>query len=193
MNENKYYTITQAAEVCSVSRATMWRWVKAGKIKAGLTIGKHHRISRDILLKFIEENDMSSRLRKSIPKKRILIVDDDPGIRKLLGKMLISHDYAVDYASDGFEAGLKTIKFKPDLMVLDLIMPKVDGFEVCRRLKEDKDTEKIKIMIVSGEDTEENRERVFDCGADFFMSKPVDNKIFIEQISNLLNHEGING
>lgn len=187
MIENKYYTIPQAAELCVVGRSTMWRWVKSGQIPAAITVGGHHRIFREDLFKFIEQKKMTPRLRKSTGNKRILIVDDDPGIRKMLGKILISHGYEVEYASDGFDAGQRTIKFKPHLIVLDLFMPQMNGFEVCQRLKENRDTAKIKIIAMSGFDTEDNRQQILNCGADLFLPKLIKMKIFLKEINNFLS------
>ncbi|MBU1054912.1 MAG: helix-turn-helix domain-containing protein [Proteobacteria bacterium] len=66
MIENKYYTIPQAAEICAVGRSSMWRWVKSGKIPAAITVGRHHRIFREDLFTFIEQKEMTPRLKKSI-------------------------------------------------------------------------------------------------------------------------------
>jgi excisionase family DNA binding protein len=186
MTEKKQYTITQAAEICAVARSTMWRWVKSGRIRAAATFGKHHRISRDDLLKFMEQNKMNPCLRSSTAKNRILIVDDDLSIREMLGQALIDRGYEVEYAADGFDAGQKTIKFQPRLIILDMVLPRMDGYEVCRCLKEDPDTAKIKIIAISGFDTEDNRQRIFNCGADLFLPKPIDIKTFLKEIRNFL-------
>lgn len=186
MSPDELYTISQAAEVCSVSRATIWRWIKMGKIRAAVTLGKHHRIAKKDLLEFIEQNEMSPRFREPARKDRVLIVDDDGGIRKLLVKILETKGYTVAVAVDGFEAGQQVIKFQPHLVVLDLFMPKTHGFEVCRRLKENPDTKNIKILAISGYNTAENAKRVLEIGADAFLPKPIDNKVFRKEVSKLL-------
>ncbi|MFO7753484.1 MAG: response regulator [Desulfobacteraceae bacterium] len=104
-------------------------------------------------------------------KTKILIVDDDPGVQKYLGKILSGPLMEIDFASDGFEAGTKLFSFQPALMILDLFMPNMDGFEVCRYIKKNKETQKIKILVLTGEETEENKKRVMSLGADGFLPK----------------------
>ena len=105
--------------------------------------------------------------------KKILIVDDDPQIRDLLTQMLSANKYETETASSGFAAGSKIATFKPDLIILDLLMPEMSGFEVCRLIKEDLQTSHIKILAVTGYDTEENRNQIMTAGADDYMTKPL--------------------
>jgi CheY-like chemotaxis protein len=119
--------------------------------------------------------------------KRILIVDDDPHFPDMLNEMLSAHKYETETASSGFETGIKVGKFKPGLIILDLIMPEMSGFEVCRRIKEDPDTSHIKILAVTGYDTEENRNRIMEAGADGYMAKPVKMDILIRSVEHLLS------
>jgi len=118
--------------------------------------------------------------------KKVLIVDDDPAIQKLLGRALNGNGFETEYAADGFEAGMKTIIFRPHLVILDLFMPKMDGFEICRLLKESPETADIKIITISGFATEENRQRILNCGADLFLPKPLDIKNIKKEIGNIL-------
>ena len=93
-------------------------------------------------------------------EKRILIVDDDSQIQELITTILSAHHYETEVASDGFEAGRKVVEFKPGLIILDLYMPGMDGFEVCRQIKENSSTSHIKILAITGYDTPENRDRI---------------------------------
>ena len=137
--EMDYYTIPEAAKVCAVSRTTMWRWVKSGYFKASVTLGGQHRIRKAELESVLakrggysipasEEAPEPEFSGKPLSPRRILIIDDDPGIRKILARFLSAEDYKVDTASDGFGAGARVMDFKPDLLLLDLIMPGMDGF-----------------------------------------------------------------
>ena len=110
---------------------------------------------------------------KSFPRNRVLIVDDDPMIQKTLTQILFNYKYETETAGDGFEAGIKTVQFKPHLIILDLLMPKLDGFHVCRYLKSDPTTSSVKILVLTGYDTGENREKIIQAGADDFLTKPV--------------------
>lgn len=172
--------------MCSVTRATIWRWIKAGRLRSAATAGGHHRIHMDDLQALRKNNDMVNRVRTDKTIKRVLIVDDDPSFRKILNRVLSADGYAVAWASDGFEAGIQTMKFQPNLIMLDLFMPRMDGFEVCRRLKEDHDTAHTKVIAMSGFDTEENRRRIIDCGADLFLPKPLDISAIRKEIADIL-------
>jgi CheY-like chemotaxis protein len=118
--------------------------------------------------------------------KKILIVDDDPQLLDMLNEMLSAHKYETETASSGFEAGTKVVKFKPGLIILDLIMPEMSGFEVCRRIKEDPDTSHIKILAITGYDTEENRNQIMEAGADGYIPKPLKMDILIRYVEDLL-------
>jgi len=120
-------------------------------------------------------------------------VDDDRDIREMLTRILRFHKYETETASDGFETGAKVVGFKPDLIILDLFMPGMDGFEVCKKLKEDPGSADIKILIYTADESDENRERIMALGADGYLVKPVDNNVFFRQVKNLLNNgQGVN-
>lgn len=195
--EKDFYTIPEAAKVCAVGRTTMWRWVKSGYLKASTTLGGQHRIQKTELesvltkrggypmpaLEKAPEPEFSGR---SLSPKKILIVDDDPDIQRVTTRLLSAQGYEVAVASDGFEAGTKVMDFNPDLLVLDLIMPGMDGFEVCKRIKKNPRTSHIKVLAITGYDTEENRDRIMKAGADGYMAKPVDNHRLLEEVEGLL-------
>ena len=188
MTENKdILTIPQAAKYCSVGRTTMWRWAKSGLIRVWVTPGGHHRILKNDLESFLTKDKKSSPIAdKYFPIKSILIVDDDPMILKVLSKALSEHKYRTEIALDGFEAGVKLMQFMPDLIILDLIMPKIDGFEVCEQMKNDPMTSHIKILVLTGYDTEENRKQIMKSGADDFVVKPVEMDTLLQHIKGLL-------
>jgi len=98
-------------------------------------------------------------------------------------------EYQTAVASDGFEAGVKIIEFKPGLVILDLVMPGMDGFEACRRIKENSNTAHIKVLAITGYDTEENKERIMSAGADAFMPKPLDMDRLLPNVDDLLNQK----
>ncbi len=177
----------EAARLCSVDRSTMHRWVSAGKIKAYTTAGGHKRILPEDLKQWIEDNQLPFDINEFKSNKgKILIVDDDESVRnylkKILGGLLIDTDFAVD----GFDAGKKIIQYQPELIILDLFMPDMDGFEVCKNIKEDPSTKKIKILIMSGQETKENEEKAMLLGADAFLKKPSSKNIILECVEKLL-------
>jgi len=196
--EKDYYTIPGAAKICSVGRTTMWRWVKKGYIKTCMTLGGRHRIRKTDLDDVLAENrayrmpvanaqpEMQSAPESASQSFKILIVDDDPQILKMMAKLLTTRGYETAIASDGFEAGIRAMEFNPDLIVLDLVMPGMDGFEVCKRIKENPSTSHIKVLAISGYDTEENREKIMKAGADGYLAKPADMDVLAGEIEGLL-------
>lgn len=187
--QNNFFTIPQAARYCSISRVTLWRWVKSGKLKAFISPGGHYKIREKDLQSFIQGRMGYLPNAGRQNEKKILIVDDDPDVQNILAKILSANDYRAEVASDGLDAGIKIVQFKPDLILLDLFMPKVDGFEVCKRIKGDTDHSHIKILILTGYDTKENKDRTFEAGADGYLSKPVKKNDLIQQIEDLLGPE----
>lgn len=185
IRQENFLTVVDASKICGVTRATVWRWIKSGQLKAAITAGGHHRISEVGLHDFMDKKKMPTRYRGN-RKKKILVVDDDPTIRKYLSRILNRDYFELDFAADGFEAGVKTMKFEPELITLDLFMPKMDGFKVCQQIKENPDTSGAKIIAVSGHDTEMNRKKIADAGADAFHPKPIDSITLIAEIERLL-------
>jgi len=117
----------------------------------------------------------------------ILVVDDDEDIRKLVEKILTGRGHKVSQAEDG-ETGLGfALVKKPDLIILDLNLPKMDGFEVCRRLKKDEVTKKIPVIMLTAAHPEwEDAKRGFKLGADEYVIKPFNAEILLHNIERLL-------
>ena len=121
--------------------------------------------------------------------EKILIVEDDEAVSEILLETLQKSypAFEIRTATDGFEAGKQIISFMPDLIILDLILPGVDGFKVLRNLRQDRRFLSTKILAISGFDTSENRERILQAGGvDGFISKPVDLHQLRKQIEKLL-------
>lgn len=119
-------------------------------------------------------------------KYRILVVDDEPEIHAVLGKLLSKEGYNVDSAYSGEEAFQSVVEIKPDLIILDIMMPKISGIEVCNRLKADETTNDILILIVSARDTQEDRIEGLSHGADDYVSKPFHLRSLIRKIEHML-------
>jgi excisionase family DNA binding protein len=168
--DKEYISLPQAAKICAISRWTLRSYVKSGEINASRTPGGHYRIAQKDLAAFISKMGMHPPANSRAAAKTILVVDDDAKIRKLLARVLHNKDVLVATASDGFEAGQMSIKLKPDLMILDIFMPQIDGFEVCRRLRQDPATKHTKIIAISGFNTQANRQKF--CIAEQICSYP---------------------
>ncbi len=121
---------------------------------------------------------------------RILIVDDDPVIRRFVGALLHANDYEVHEAADG-EAALRVAgSLRPGLIVLDLVMPYKDGFDVINGLKDDLQTRGIPILILSVKDREEDVVKALNLGADDYMTKPFGTQELLARIRRLLGRSG---
>ncbi|MEA3408605.1 MAG: response regulator [Chloroflexota bacterium] len=120
----------------------------------------------------------------------VLVVDGDPSALEVATRALEPLEgVEVATASDGFEAGLQMVAFAPDLLVLDLMLHDVDGFELCRRIRRDPDLADIKILVVTAHGTHENLERVLAAGADDFIHKPIDAERLRQRVHALLDVE----
>ena len=182
-------TVYKASQLCKVSSKTIINWIEAGHIKAYKTVGGHRRIKRGDLEAFMSRqgipipNDAPSNGRK-----RILVVDDDPIIVETIVQALEEDefDYEVISAADGFEAGLQVNHFKPNLMILDIMMPDIKGNEVCRRIKSNPETQDTKIIVLSAYLDDEKFEEMKSYGADMCFSKPLPLPQLKEEVARLL-------
>ena len=187
MMKNELYTVGQAAALCSLSRGTVWRYIKSGDLKASQTPGGHFRILKKDLDAFVVERGMAPLPDTVSSRHKILIVDDDPQLRDLLTRILSGDNYETETAANGFAAGTQVALFKPGLIILDLLMPEMSGFEVCRQIKQNPETAHIKILAVTGYNTKENRENILNAGADDFLAKPLSADAVVEHVAALLN------
>jgi len=119
-------------------------------------------------------------------RKKILVVDDEERNLKLLSAILNNYGYVIETAKNGLEALDKTKAFTPDLVLLDIMMPEMDGYEVCRRLKEAPQTAHIPVVMVTALDDKESRIRGLECGANDFLAKPIDSTELMVRVRNLL-------
>lgn len=119
--------------------------------------------------------------------RKILIVDDEVYILHILDFSLGAEGYEVITAADGEEALEKARTEKPDLVVLDVMMPKVDGFEACRRLKNDPETRELPVILLTAKGREVDRKMGIEVGADDYMVKPFSPSKLIQKIESFLS------
>ena len=133
-----------------------------------------------------ETNTSPSNHDTFIPQSTVLIVDDNPQNVELLSAFLESLPVQLQTAVDGVDALEAVEKYKPDLILLDVMMPRMSGFQVCRKLKADDRTKHIKILMVTALNELGDIEQATDCGTDDFISKPVNKLELIMRVKNLL-------
>ena len=127
---------------------------------------------------------MKSDPGKTIPA--VLIVDDDPDALALMGNILTEEGYELVKVSNATEVGLKAVQMTPDLILLDFLMPEINGFEVCKALRANELTRSIPIMAVTCLTKEEDIERIFECGADEYLPKPFKVDQLHEKVEDLI-------
>lgn len=181
------FTTGEAAEVCKVSQQTIIRCFDSGRLKGFRVPGsRFRRIPREELLRFMRENDIpTDRLESG--KRRILVVDDDDQIVELFVDLL-GHDgrYELRTASTGYDAGIVTESFKPDLMILDYMLPDINGNVVCETVRKNPALNGMKIIIVSGVVHQGEIDGLLQAGADEFIKKPFNIEVLQKQIETLL-------
>lgn len=123
---------------------------------------------------------------------KILVVDDDPSSIKLIQHVLELEGYDVVVAENGLQALKKAASENPDFVILDLMLPGVDGFEVCRRMRKESNTAHVPILILSGKEDEANMVEAFKVGADAYMIKPFKSPELRGQIRKLLAAQSTN-
>jgi CheY-like chemotaxis protein len=156
-----------------VTPTTVRRWCNSGKLKSFHSPGGHHRFLNADIDNFASEQGISLE-RSIITKRKILIVDDDAAVADVLQEIIIdSSDAEVCTVNSGFEAGLKVKSFMPDTIITDIMMPGMDGIEVCKMLKGQPSTRNIRIIGITGYYSEENVYKLLDAGAETCLKKPV--------------------
>jgi len=169
------FTTGEAAEICKVSQQTIIRCFDAGRLEGFRVPGsKFRRIPRHELIKFMKENDIPLDSLES-GKKKVLIVDDDAEIVELMVEVLVRDGrFETKTASSGYEAGISTQRFRPDLILLDYMLPDINGNVVCQTIRKNPEFESIKIIIVSGVIKRDEIDQLLKSGAQDFIKKPFD-------------------
>jgi len=169
------FTTGEAAEICRVSQQTIIRCFDSGRLEGFRVPGsRFRRIPRQSLVKFMRENKIPLDAIES-GKKKILIVDDDVEIVELMVDVLERDGrFEMKTASSGYEAGMVTQQFRPELILLDYMLPDVNGNVVCQTIKRNPEFENIKIIIVSGVVKQDEITQLLKSGAEDFIRKPFD-------------------
>ncbi len=170
------YSTHDVARICSVTPTTVIRWIEDGLIPAFKTVGGHRRVRREDLERVCRERGIPFDSPAGGGVGRVLVVDDEPVVLDLVRDVVrdLDRKFEVEVAKDAFDAGRLVATFRPQLIFLDLMMPGVDGFEVCRRLKQDPATRNTEVLAITGYYTEANTERILAAGAAACLRKPLD-------------------
>ncbi|MHC4397172.1 MAG: response regulator [Planctomycetota bacterium] len=181
------FTTGKAAEICKVSQQTIIRCFDSGRLEGFRVPGsRFRRIPRQSLIKFMKENNIPLDNLDS-GRKKVLIVDDDAEIVELISDVLIRDGrFEIKSASSGYDAGIQTEQFQPDLILLDYMLPDVNGNVVCQTIRRNPKFEDIKIIIVSGVIKQDEIEQLLKSGAEDFIKKPFDIVELTDKITAVL-------
>lgn len=166
------YTTHEVSRLLQVNPRSVINWIEQSLLPSYRTPGGHRRIRREDLLAFLRKHQIPTPASLVDGRFSILIVEDEAAIVDVLKTFFERQGgYEISSASDGITALIEVGRSKPDLLILDIMIPGVDGIEVCRRIKADS-TNKTVIIAISGQAAMENR--ILQAGADVFMAKPLD-------------------
>src|SRR3989339_1533353 len=183
----EYYSTGEIAKLIGISERTVKNYCTSGRIQSIKTpITNYRKISYDNLARFLEENNLSLDLLHKDEIMKILICDDEPSIVDLLVITVqnISTEFIIETANDGYDACVKAGTLLPDVIFLDLKMPKTDGFDVCRSIRNNEKTKHAEIIIITGEATEENIQRLNEFKPRHVLGKPLN----FNEITNMVNN-----
>lgn len=187
--EKELYTTGEVAEILGVAPDTVRRYCNSGMIKSqtGL-LSTHRRIRRSDLEAFLEEKGIPRDALMQEIATRVLVADDDKNMRKIVTKTLHSMNIKmeVETAENGFEACLKAGNMKPHLMIVDLMMPGIKGFEVIKNIKEAEETSLVKVIVITAFSDNENIRSAENAGADTILKKPLNIEMLKDAVRELI-------
>jgi excisionase family DNA binding protein len=184
----KIYTTYQIGKFCQVNIRTVIRWIETGKLKAYSTPGGHRRVKWSDLITFLTQNRMPiPQELEEAKRKKILVVDDDLDFLDIVTKILQGvPDAEIRTTSSGFDAGVLVAEWLPDLILLDFVMPDLDGFEVTRKIKSNPRLKKIPIIAVTSITDPGELEKVKNSGVDTLATKPIESTSFLKKVDRFI-------
>lgn len=185
------FTTGEAARICKVSQQTIIRCFDSGQLRGFRVPGsRFRRIPREELIRFMKEHGIPMDALLEEDQVKVLVVDDDRDLLELIKDVLERENkFLVRTATTGFEAGMAVKEFHPDVIVLDVMLPDINGKEVCRRIKADPSLRDVKILCISGMVERRKVTELKKAGADDFLAKPFDFRTLIERICELVDIE----
>ncbi len=186
------FTTGEAAKICKVSQQTIIRCFDSGQLKGFRVPGsRFRRIPREQLFTFMRDNGIPTDALDS-GRRKILVGDDDEDLVELICDSLERDGrFDVHSVNNGFQAGMQIKEFRPDVVVLDVMLPDINGKEVCQLVRSQKTMDDIRIICISGMVEQEKIQELYDAGANDFMKKPFDVEDLSGRIYRLLDLEAL--
>jgi len=190
MTTKTVFTTGEAAKICKVSQQTIIRCFDNGTLKGFRVPGsRFRRIPRDQLFAFMKDNGIPTDALES-GKRKALIVDDDEELVELLVDVFERDGrFDIRTANNGFDAGMLVKEFRPDLVVLDVMLPDINGKEVCQRVRADETLDSVQIICISGMVEQDKVADLKESGANDFMQKPFNVDRLLDRACELLEIE----
>ena len=190
MTTKTVFTTGEAARICKVSQQTIIRCFDNGTLKGFRVPGsRFRRIPRDQLFQFMKDNGIPTDALES-GRRKVLIVDDDEELVELLVDVFAKDGrFDIRTANNGFDAGMFVKEFRPDIVILDVMLPDINGKEVCQRVRSDSSLESVQIICISGMVEQDKVADLKVAGANDFMQKPFAVDRLLERACDLLEME----
>lgn len=182
----KFFTTSEMAEICGVAHTTVIRWIGEKKLKAHETPGGHRRIEKGDLLDFLRRFNMPVPASLANARFKVLAVDDEKVMLSMISKMFEDQDgIELHMATQGMAALMLIGKIPFNVVILDVLMPDMDGIEVCRALKRNPDTAAIKIIAMTGKQLTEEQEEYLERNAECLLKKPFSPSVLLERVDEI--------
>lgn len=188
MYQRKNLSTMMVARVLGVAVSSVSKWIDAGTLVAGRTPGGHRRIDPEDLVRFLKQQKLRIPRGLELAPPKVLIVDDEKPVAKWLGEEVTERfpGCEVILAFDGYSAGEIIGLSKPEVIILDIHMPGIDGFEVCRSVKSNPLFKDPHVIAITGDTSEATIRRILKMGAAACLGKPVDLDILSGELSKSL-------
>jgi CheY-like chemotaxis protein len=174
---------SEVARLLGVTPATIRNWSNSGDLVSHPTGGGHRRYTYQEIKNYARKKGMTL-FQDSDHRLKILVVEDDPQFSAFIVEALetLDAETAIQCATDGFDAGRLVHSFQPHLVLLDLMLPGIDGFKICQQLREDPETSAVRVIAMTGYDSPENVSRILSAGAETCLAKPFSVDMLINAI-----------
>ena len=172
----KNFSTFMIAEMLHVDPGSVANWIDRKLLKAHRTPGGHRRVATEDLMDFLREHEMPVPPNLKSTPTRVLVVDDEPPVAQVIARAIRESypNIEVHEAHDGFQAGTLVATVRPDLVLLDLRMPGMDGYQVCQMIRSLPATKQTEILAMTAFPTPESERRILQCGARICLHKPLD-------------------
>jgi excisionase family DNA binding protein len=186
-----FITTGVVAAHCGVTYEAVAQWIRKGKLLAYTTPGGQSRIRVTDFQRFLDHYGLPPFDPAPSEHGKLLIVDDDAPLLRMMETFFTqTTDYQCATAANGFEAGIKAAIFRPDVMILDLMMPGLNGIEVCQRIKSMPETRHIRVLAITGHPERGRQEGVLAAGAEACLVKPVALETLHQHVGRLFEERG---